>query len=57
MKQMDGRVLLKATVLDSFELRWWLTGFGDRVEVVKPKYLRDTFITQVKNLASVYKLL
>jgi predicted DNA-binding transcriptional regulator YafY len=56
-KQIDGRVLLKATVHDSFELRWWLTGFGDKVEVMKPKYLREAFMTQVKNLASMYKLM
>ncbi|MBT4288112.1 MAG: WYL domain-containing protein [Deltaproteobacteria bacterium] len=56
-KQKDGRVLLKATLHDSFELRWWLTGFGDKVEVVKPKYLRDEFILRIKNLASIYKLL
>jgi len=35
----DGRMLVTATVADSDELRWWLRGFGDDVEVRKPKGL------------------
>lgn len=37
--QPDGRVLVKATVPDTGELRWWLLGFGEAVEVVRPKDL------------------
>lgn len=37
--QPDGRVRLQATVPDTGELRWWLLGFGDAVEVVRPKDL------------------
>lgn len=32
----DGRVRVTATVRDTGELRWWLLGFGDAVEVVRP---------------------
>ncbi len=32
----DGRLLVKATVADSDELRWWLRGYGDDVVVRKP---------------------
>jgi len=31
-----GFVTLKATVEDTAQLRWWLLGFGDYVEVLKP---------------------
>ena len=34
--QPDGRVLVKATVQDTGELRWWLLGFGEGVEVMEP---------------------
>ena len=35
--------LLSATVMDTSQLRWWLLGFGQYVEVLKPKKLRDEF--------------
>jgi predicted DNA-binding transcriptional regulator YafY len=37
--QPDGRVLVKATVRDTGELRWWLLGFGEAVEVLSPEGL------------------
>ncbi len=38
----DGRVRVTATVRDTGELRWWLLGFGDAVEVVRPADLLRT---------------
>jgi len=35
----DGRMVVKATVADSDELRWWVRAFGGDVKVVKPKGL------------------
>lgn len=40
--------LLSATVMDTSQLRWWLLGFGQYVEVLKPKKLRDEF-NQIAN--------
>ena len=53
-QQKDGCVLLEATVLNTLELRWWLMGFGDQVEVVKPKRLRDEFLAMAKSLVNKY---
>ena len=39
--QADGNVLVEATVADTGQLRWWLLGFGGRVEVLEPQGLRD----------------
>lgn len=39
----DGTCLITATVNDGLQLRWWLLGFGDEVEIVKPKKLREEF--------------
>lgn len=36
----DGRIHLTATVADTAQLRWWLLGLGDQVEVVGPDRLR-----------------
>jgi len=35
----DGKMLVKATVADSDELRWWLRGFGADVVVKRPNRL------------------
>jgi len=43
VEQRDGRVRLQASVADTSELRWWLLGFGDQVEVLKPVGLRREF--------------
>lgn len=37
LPQADGRVLITATVPDTEQLRWWLNGFGEKVEVVSPE--------------------
>jgi predicted DNA-binding transcriptional regulator YafY len=51
----DGRVLLEATVLDTLELRWWLLGFGDGVEVLEPKKLRSEFKRIAQSMAERYR--
>jgi predicted DNA-binding transcriptional regulator YafY len=53
-KSPDGRVLLQATVLDTLELRWWLLGFGDGVEVLGPKKLRLEFQRIASSMAGRY---
>jgi predicted DNA-binding transcriptional regulator YafY len=51
----DGRMLLNATVLNSLELKWWLQAFGDNVEVLAPKELRQKFTALSKSLTGLYK--
>ena len=50
----DGRTRLQATVKDTLELRWWLLGFGDKVEVLGPKALRDEFAAIIRRAAAQY---
>lgn len=50
----DGRVLLNATVKDTLELRWWLKSFGDKVEILGPKSLRDEFKRIAERMAQLY---
>ena len=52
--QKDGRVLLESNIYDTMELRWWILAFGDQVEVLKPKRLRDEFAGMAKNLVKNY---
>jgi predicted DNA-binding transcriptional regulator YafY len=54
-ERSDGRVLLTATVLDTWELRWWLLGFGEQVEVVGPKGLREELQEVIQRMADRYR--
>ena len=54
-EQKDGRILIEATVQDTLELRWWLLGFGDNAEVVKPISLRKEFKQTAENLSKYYR--
>lgn len=50
-----GRALVEATVGDTQELRWWLLGFGDRLEVMSPRRLRNEVSELLAAAASLYK--
>lgn len=50
----DDKVLVRATVHDTEELRWWLRGFGDSVTVLAPIRLRDEFRQMAKRLTDRY---
>lgn len=54
-EEEDGRWLIKANVQDTGELRWWLLGFGDQIEVVEPTDLRNEFARIAGNMASSYQ--
>lgn len=51
-----GHVRVRATVLDTKELRWWLLGFGDQVTVLGPVRLRDRMRDTVAGMAAAYGL-
>ena len=48
-------VLVQAEVLDTYQLRWWLLGFGDQVEIISPPSLREDFAAIANNMASYYQ--
>ncbi len=51
----DGRTRLRATLRDTHELRWWLLGFGDKIEVLGPKSLRKEFADIARRMAKRYQ--
>ena len=51
----NGTIKVKAKVADTSELRFWISGFGPNVEVIKPKSLRREFINRAKQLKRIYK--
>jgi predicted DNA-binding transcriptional regulator YafY len=47
--------LVRATVENTAELRWWLLGFGELVEVLSPADLREEFRARTVAMAAVYQ--
>jgi len=55
IEHTDDRIQLSASVQDTSELRWWLLGFGDQVEILEPTELRNYFSGIASNMAGIYK--
>lgn len=53
-KLSDSYYQLTATVKDTAELRWWLLRFGDGVEVLAPKSLREEFKVMTESMSRMY---
>jgi len=51
----DGELLVEATINDSAQIRWWLLGFGDGVEVLEPGDLREEFKEISESLLEIYQ--
>lgn len=50
----SGWVRLQATVPDTAQLRWWLKGFGNEVEVLEPTAIREEFAFLSASMNSIY---
>jgi len=55
MTQSDGTSVFKAQIKDTGQLRWWLLGFADQIEIVKPIALRQEFAEKTQAMANKYK--
>ena len=44
---------MRATVADSWQLRWWILGQGDAVEVRKPVALQRKIATTCRRMAAL----
>lgn len=49
-----GWMRVQATVPNTAQLRWWLLGFGNQVEVLEPVSLRAEFINTAQTLHGIY---
>lgn len=50
----SGVLMVNATVADTPQLRWWLLGFGDGVEVLAPESLRHELSDTAARMAARY---
>ena len=51
---VEGKVTVRATVLDTQQLRWWILGFGEMVEVMAPARLHHAFARTAEFFAQIY---
>jgi predicted DNA-binding transcriptional regulator YafY len=52
----EGELQVEATVKDTAQVRWWLLGFGDGVEVLEPLSLREEFIMTFQRITKKYRM-
>lgn len=50
----NAYILVSATVADTPQLRWWLLGLGNGVEVIEPAGLRSELIETIQNMSNNY---
>ncbi|MHB1512320.1 helix-turn-helix transcriptional regulator [Acidiferrobacter sp.] len=50
----DGRVRVDATVPETEQLRWWILGFGEKAEVIKPVRFRKAIMATAQKLVTLY---
>lgn len=51
----DGRQRLRATVADTAQIRWWILGLGDQVEVASPPALRQEIEERLQRALAQYR--
>lgn len=54
-KTKDGFLVVKDELIDDMELRFWIRGFGDQVEVMKPEKLRKEFMAMISRMGKKYE--
>ncbi len=52
--QEDGSLIYRACVSGIHEIAWWILGYGDQAEVLKPAELRRLVAERAKNMAAIY---
>ncbi|RLK50427.1 putative DNA-binding transcriptional regulator YafY [Alkalispirillum mobile] len=50
----SGWLRVRAEVENTHQLRWWLLGFGDKVEVLRPSTLRREMASVAEGLSQLY---
>jgi predicted DNA-binding transcriptional regulator YafY len=50
----DNHLKITATVVNTEQLRWWLLGFGERIEIIEPPELRGLMLETANRLHTIY---
>jgi len=55
LSEGEGEAHVRATVVDTPQLKWWICSLGETVEVLKPTGLRSAVSTRLSAAADVYE--
>jgi len=55
LKQKDGSMIMTLRVTDTVELHSWIMGWGEFVEVLAPKELREDVAKTAENMTRLYR--
>lgn len=55
IEKKNGKYLVSFTAINSVELRWWILGFGEKVEVLAPMSLRTEISKSLTQAARHYR--
>ena len=55
-EQDDGEFLLRATLPYTMQLRGWILGYGDMIEVLEPASLRESVIENARRVSERYAI-
>jgi len=53
-RENDGSLIIKLSLIINYELKSTLMAFGEGIEVIEPKSLRDDIANSIKQLYLVY---
>jgi predicted DNA-binding transcriptional regulator YafY len=53
-RQPDGSVIMTLNVINTVELRSWILGWAEKVEVLKPRELRDQIAGAADAVRALY---
>ncbi|MGV1098738.1 helix-turn-helix transcriptional regulator [Thiovibrio sp. JS02] len=56
IRQKNNRLWVGCTVVDSWQLHWWILSQGDNIEVIAPASLRSSIIEDIRAMGAVYGL-
>jgi predicted DNA-binding transcriptional regulator YafY len=54
-KQKDGSTVMTLLVNDTYEFFSWLMGWGEKIEVLEPREIREKIINTIEDMRDVYK--
>ncbi len=55
-RHKDGSATLEFRVDGLGEISWWVLGYGDQVQVLAPKALRERILIHAENIVRMYKI-
>jgi predicted DNA-binding transcriptional regulator YafY len=50
----DGHYLITATVMQTWQLEWWLMGHADKLKILSPQWLHDSIQEKLKKALEQY---